>query len=274
MTWLLEVGEQKIIFIELKVNANYRGKWKYKLVDLNKQKIYLLILLILSNAIYITSKGQLYSIESFDGGNAKIHLNYELFSKTLKVSFLKDTLFLDDYTGTFGVYVLNRTFLQINYTARGGSGVNIRNTLILTVYKNRIGASILVNSYLSTISVNKENLDSLKFNLVGNSRGSYRLIVSIHDEQKSKITPQANYNLNQQDTLKFDSSKNIFYSSAEALSKPFMVYDAKTQQTIEQHAQGTVPAIQLGKNDYYYIKGEWYQKGNGNEFIKYSHKLN
>ena len=238
------------------------------------QKVYLPALFILSNAICIASKAQLYSIESFDGGNAKIHLNYELFSKTLKVSFLNDTLFLDDYTGTSGVYVLNKTFLQINYTARGGSGVNIRNTLILSVYKNKIRASILVNSYLSTISVNKENLDSLKFNLVGNSRSSYRLVVGIHDEQKSKTTPQANYNRNKQDTLKFNSTKNIFYSSAEALSKPFMVYDAKTQQTIEQHEQGTVPAIQLDKNDYYYIKGEWYQKGNGNEFIKYSHKLN
>jgi hypothetical protein len=64
----------------------------------------------------------------------------------------------------------------------------------------------------------------------------------------------------------------LFAWSHEAAQRS--VYDAKTQQTIEQHAQGTVPAIQLGKNDYYYVRGEWYQKGNNYEFIKYSHKLN
>jgi hypothetical protein len=237
-----------------------------------KQRIYLLPLLIISSTIFNPAKSQPYSIESFDGGNAKINLNYTLFSKTLKVSCLKDTLFLVDYTGTSEVRVLNKRFLQIVYWVRAGSDMWLKNTVILLVKKSKIIVAILVTSYSEYVSPDQEGIYEFKFIMIGVDIGSYKLMIKARDEQKSKLHPRGNYNKNWQDTLSFDPSQDIFYSSYQDISNSFTVYDSKTYQTSKQDVKGTLPVINLGENEYYYIKGEWYEKNAIDKLVKNSYR--
>jgi hypothetical protein len=247
-----------------------------KLKAMTNQKKCFLAVLIFSCAIYTTAKAQVYSIESFDGGNAKIKLNYTLFSKTLKVSCLNDTLFLSDYTGTREVHVLNKRFLQVTYETRGGTGSEVRSTLILSVNKHKITVSMLVTSYASwfspdpenTNSIDKKGLYTLKFNMTGSDRNSYKLAIAIHDQLSSKLHPRTNYNKNEQVTLSFDPNQNIFYATRKNITQSFTVNDPKTQGSNKQQINGTLPVIALGKNNYYYIKGEWYGSGYSDNLFK------
>lgn len=241
-----------------------------KLKAMTKQKKYFFALLIFSCAIYNTAKAQLYSIESFDGTNAKISLNYTLFSKTLKVSCLNDTLFLSDYTGTREVHVLNKRFLQIVYGVRGGSGLDLRSTLILSVSKGKINVAVLVTSYAGLVSADKNGLYWLKFNMAGNSSSTYKLTVNVHDQQTSKLHPEGSHNKNEQVTLSFDADRNIFYTSCKDINKSSTINEAKTGQSEKQQIKGMLPVIELGQNSYYYIKDKWYRSGyDDNLFSEY-----
>jgi len=239
---------------------------------MTKQKINFLALLTFSCAIFNNAKAQVYSIESFDGTNAKINLNYTLFSKRLKVSYLNDILFLSDYTGTREVHVLNKRFLQIVYGVRGGSGLDLRNTIILSVSKSKINVAMLVTSYAGAVSEDKEDLYKLKLGMTGNDKSNYKLSVNVHYEHKTKLHPKTNYNKNGQVSLSFDPSQNIFYSTHKNINQSFIINNLKTQQSDKQKVSGTLPVIVLGRNSYYYIKGEWYGSGYEDNLFKAYYK--
>jgi hypothetical protein len=237
-----------------------------------KLKIYLLASFIFYYTVHNIAEAQSYSIKSFEGSNAKINLNYKLFSKTLSVSCLNDTLFLNDYTGTTEVHVLNERFLQIIYDVRGGSGLDLRNTLILSVNKNNINVSMLVASYVGVTSMYQQGLYKLKLNMLGDSKSNYKLIIDIHDEQKFKRNPQTNYTHNSKVTLSFDASQNIFYSTHERIAKYFSTFDDNTGKAKKQYISGTFPVINLGKIHYYFIKGEWYGTSFKDNLVQYAYK--
>jgi hypothetical protein len=251
-----------------------------KLKAMIKQKICLLASLIFSCSIYNTAKAQVYSIESFDGTETKIKLTEILRGRVLAVNCSKDTVFLNDYTGIKDVHVLCNKFLQITYNTKGGTGSEVRNTLILCVIGKKINVSMLVASYASWFSsnpdspssVDEENLYTLKFNMIGNNKSNYKLIVNVHDEQKSKLHPKTNYIKNGHVNLSFDPGQNIFYSTYKSIAQSFTINDPKTQQSDKQEVGGTLPVIVLGRNSYYYVKSEWYGSGYDDNLFKSYYK--
>jgi len=54
---------------------------------------------------------------------------------------------LVDYNGVKEVRVVGNAFLEIVYDTRGGSGYQLRNTVILSVKKHKINVSILSDSF-------------------------------------------------------------------------------------------------------------------------------
>lgn len=219
-----------------------------------------LALLFFLCALYQNAKAQSYDIKSLDGNNEKIKLTNKS-NRILCVSNLKDTLFIDEYIATKEVRVLNDRFLQITYDTRGGSGLDLRNTLIISASKGKINVSLLVTSYAELVSADKNGLYWLKFNMVGNNSSTYKLTVKVHDQQTSKLHSEINHNKNDQVTLSFDADRNIFYTIRKDINKTFTINNTKTGQSGKQQIMGVLPVIELGRNNYYYIKDKWY--GNG-----------
>jgi hypothetical protein len=237
---------------------------------MTKQK--LLLLLIIVCAIWNSAKAQSYSIKSFEGQSIKIQLTEKTNEKswyTAKVSCLTDSLFLADYNGVKEVHILSNMFLEIVYDTRGGSGYQARNTVILSVKKNKINVAILTNSFGKAFGGDiDETLYVVKFILTGSNKNNFKLVASIYDRYRSHSQPQKNYVRNKNVSLNFDSGQSIFYSTNKNIIQSFTINDPKTQQSNEQKINGSLPAVSFGGSDYYYIDGEWYKRGNDRNLFK------
>jgi hypothetical protein len=244
---------------------------------MKKRHCSLLIFLLYSCCFGNFAKAQIYNIESFQGLKTEINLYYKPFSGCLTISCLKDTLHIDDYMDAYEIKVLGKKFLQITYLKRAGSNENLMNMLLLCVDNGKLCQALHVKC-LSTYDMrnvyhikgnrSEYQLFKLKVKLLGNGKDTYRLNINIHDESSSEIAPKTNYNYNKQITLRFDPVLDVFYGTRKILSKSFNVYDPKTEDQIAQEVHGSVPTIIIRKNEYYYINGEWFQKGHNNNLLR------
>ncbi|MEO6849181.1 MAG: hypothetical protein ABI203_02055, partial [Mucilaginibacter sp.] len=239
-------------------------------LDMTKQK--LLLLFIFVCAIWNSAKAQSYSIESFEGQVVKIHLTEKTTQKswyTAKLSCLTDSLFLADYNGVKEVHILGHQFLEIVYDGRGGSGFQSRNTLILSVKKNKINVAILADSFGRAFGGDVDgSLYVVTFNIMGNNKSNFKLVAHIYDRHRSNSSPQKNYVRNKNVILNFDSVRNIFYGTHKKVTRSFTIEDSKTQQSNKQQISGSLPVIVIEPTYYYYIKGDWYKSGYDDNLFK------
>jgi hypothetical protein len=221
--------------------------------------------------IWNSAKAQSYLMNSFEGQSVKIHLIEKATKKSwyvAKVSCLTDSLLLVDYNGVKEVHVLSNMFLEIVYDTRGGSGYQARNTVILSVKKNKINVAILTNSFGKAFGGDIDgSLYVVKFNLTGSNKSNFKLAAHIYDRRKSSSYPQKNHVSNKDIILNFDSVRNIFYSTHKSITQSFTINDPKTQESNKQQISGSLPTIALG-GKYYYIKGEWYKSGYNHNLFK------
>ena len=229
---------------------------------------------------------QVYNIKSFDGIGQKIYITPNYVDNILTIRCLKDTLKIYSFTGIEGqVNILDSNFLEITYSIRVGSNVKLRQMLLLCIHNNKIcealNATSLSSSELTEVYdkvtdslklFNEKSIYELKVNLTGDNKNNYKLNAHIHDENISKHDPRTNYNYSKQVVLNFDVNQYIFYSSNEDIREYFTMYDPKTQSEHKQFIWGTIPVISLGKSNYYFIKGEWYEKGTKNYLLKYAYR--
>jgi len=232
-----------------------------------KQK--LLLLFIAACAFWNSTKAQSYTIESLEGAKVKIHLTRTSSWYGAAISCLADTLFLNDYGGAKEIHVLKRKFLEIDYYTRGGSGFQCRNTVILSVKRNKINASILVTSFGKTFGGDLDgSLYSLKFNVTGDDKSNFKLIAHIYDRHKSYVNPKTSYIKNKQVILNFDPDQNIFYSTHKKIAQSFTI-DGASGASEKLAINETIPVISLDKDTYsYYIKGAWYHPGDNDRLFK------
>jgi hypothetical protein len=239
-------------------------------MDMTKQK--LLVLFIAVCAVWNCANAQSYSIASFEGQNVKMHLTEKATDQSwyvAKVSCLTDSLFLVDFNGVKEVHVLSNVFLEIVYDTRGGSGYQARNTVILSVKKNKINVAMLTNSFGNAFGGDIDgSLNDVKFNITGNNKSNFKLVGHIYDRHRSSSYPQKNYIRNKNVILKFDSVQSVFYSTHKSIAQSFILNDPKTQESVKQKVSGTLPIVTLGQNSCYYIKGEWYKLGFNDSLFK------
>jgi hypothetical protein len=229
------------------------------------QRIYFSALFIFAFANYQTAKAQSYTIESLEGGKVKINLSRIMRGRVLAVNCSKDTVFLDEYLGVKVVHILKEKFLQIIYDVRAGTGSSAKNTLVLSVSKNKINVSMLVNSYggwfkpdrKNTQLIDDKGLFQLKLEITGDDPGNYKMVVGVHDERKSRSDPKANYTHDSKVTLNFDTSQHIFYTSYESVAKNFSLPDDGAEKLEKKYISGTFPVIKIRDTVYYFMKGEW-----------------
>ncbi|MES2278187.1 MAG: hypothetical protein V4592_19310 [Bacteroidota bacterium] len=230
------------------------------------------LIFVIVFTIWNSARAQSYSVESFEGHATKILItNYSTDNSRYgeKISCVTDSLFLTDYNGTNEVHVLNHKFLEIIYDTRGGSGYQSRNTVILSVKRNKICIAIIVNSFGKAFGSDIDgSLYVIKFNVIGNDQSNFKLLANVYDRHQSSSSPKQNYIRNRKVTLNYDSSRSIFFSAHKSITQSFTVNDPKTQQSNKQQISGLLPIVALGSKPYYYIKGQWYARGYDDNLFK------
>jgi hypothetical protein len=238
---------------------------------MNKQKRSMVAVFIFSCFFSTGGKAQTFDVESFDGVRTKINLSYTLYSKRLTATCLNDTFYLDDYTGTIKAHVISRNFLEIDYSTRGGSNLQLEKAAILYVINHQINASILVTKSANAVSGNEKKAYTLKFVLSGYNQSSYKIFAIYHQDFKSKT--DSNYSIKIKSVLNFDTRQHVFYSNYESINKELNFYDVETQKEVKHWINEKIPIIKLGRNySYYFINGEWYEMTYNNQLMKYSQK--
>src|ERR1700744_1149977 len=92
------------------------------------------------------AKAQSYNIQSFEGNVASINMSYKPGSGILSISYLQDTLLINDYMSIDKVTVMGKQFLQISYVKRAGSNEDAMNQLILYTSNGKLHQALHVNS--------------------------------------------------------------------------------------------------------------------------------
>jgi hypothetical protein len=235
-------------------------------------KLRILLLSIAVCTIWKSVMAQTYSVESLEGKTVNIHITENVPGKSwylAKVSCLTDSIFLDGYNGIKEAHLLNRNFLEIIYDTRGGSGAQMRNTLILSIKGNKINVSLLLESFGKAFGSDVDgSLYAVKFNIIGTNKSNLKLIARIYDRHHSNSNPKLNYLKNKKVVLNYDSDKNIFYSSYQKIAQSFTIHKPKTGQSNKQQINDSLPIIALDKIYYYFINGEWYNKDSDNNLFK------
>ncbi len=214
-----------------------------------------------------------FVVRSLDEKTQKIHIMPDYFRHILRISCLKDTITDYDFWGVpVETHLLNKQFLEIKYAVRGGSGIGAEDIMLLCVSNNKLCESMHVQSFLTGESGDEQENFNIKIAaLKGVDRKTYKLVVNVHDAVNSKRDPASNYKYNNQTILSFDASRNVFYSIKQDLYQSFInVYDPKNRNTQKTSIGGNFPAIILGKETCYFIKGGWYQFADNKELYPYA----
>lgn len=222
------------------------------------------IIIVLLICLYVTigsTKAQSYNIQSFEGNKANINLYYKPSSGMLTISYLRDTLLINNYMSVDTVNILNKVFLQINYVKRAGSNEDVINQLILYVSNGKLCQALHVNS-LTTYDIrpSEYSLFKLKVTLAGHDTNTYKLSLNIHNEKSSKRSPKLNYKYNKTAFLAFDKKNKAFYNSYEPTMGYYTFHDLNDNSTRKKYIKSDIPIVKVEKDKYYYIDGHWYTR--------------
>ncbi len=251
------------------------------IININKITIIvsLLILIVINNQL----KAQTIKIQTFGEQSQKISIALDTDRDVLIVATIKDTIHIGDCIVVENVHSLNKNFIEITYEIRGGSGIHVTRTLIFAALNNRLYQSLHITSLFKeefidyrkdpvSTTPDKSSLYETKCHLINAGYHNQKMIASIHSWQKLKDHPQKNFDREKKISLSFDTMKNVFYNSKVSLSQYFTIYDPKTQKERKQYLVGIFPTIQLGSYNYYYIKGDWYEKGHDATLSRYAYR--
>jgi len=244
---------------------------------------YIFILVVIFS--FLTTEAQDFKILSLGGYTEKISLSHEIGDQKLIMSYKTDKVVVDDFIGfNQDPVVLNSCFLAIRYIIKTGSDQLRERTLLLCVNENKlsIAAHIGVLSQYALERVFNKKADSLKLfdehgsyelkmSIGGNNSTDYKMYVNIHDESVSKRKPATNHAYDKHIVLDFDKEQAVFYNTYEDISQYFMIHEANNPKPVRQYLIGKYPTIKLDKLEYYFIRGKWYEKGNGDNLLAYSY---
>ena len=239
---------------------------------MKKYLIMFILLILMQNSYKVMAQNSIrtYQIKSLGGRNCKVKVWDDFENGTVRIIYLKDTINVYESTGIDKTEILNNNFIEINYRFRGGSDIAVGNVVILCVNNNKLCEAAHVEGYINW-DVHGEKADNhIKISLGGSNKKNYKLNVNVYDRFSSKNEPQSNYKYYNRSILYFDVNRNVFYSLKKDVYQSFAIYDHKTNKENKQQIRGNYPVIILGKDNYYFIKNEWYSVGDNNQLSNYS----
>jgi hypothetical protein len=247
-------------------------------------KLILIFSLLLVSLTNSQTQAQAFKIESFDGGNGEISVTFNENEEHLKISYLKDAIYMDHVMEIKSTEVLHKRFLKITYSEHAGTGIHMLTTLVLSIGNKRLCQSMHIISLFKeefidfSKKVDTGNMVDVRsiykadLTFAKNGGGDYKVEVKIHDKQVSKHHSASDHKKDINLVLLIDPKQHIFYNSQKRISQYYTFYDPKTDKQTGMRVYGTYPEMRLGQYIYYYIKGEWYQRGSVNELSKYAYR--
>lgn len=215
---------------------------------------------------YTKRDTKIINILSIDGKKQQVKIIPDYANHMLKMICMKDIITIDDFWGVPPeIKLLNKSFIEIKYAVRGGSGLGLGNTLILCVNSSHLFEAMHVLKYVNSESGDEKQHYDINLIVTGSDASNYKLNMHVHDDLSSKRDPETNYIYNNESVLAFDSKQNAFYSVKENLYDHFIITKSKNKQKVA----GTFPMIILGKETYYFINGRWYNAEPGAQLFEF-----
>lgn len=203
-----------------------------------------------------------YDLQSFDGKLYRIATAQKPFTKRLNISYGNDSLVFVDVMGMDGAHFLNKNFLEIIYSPRGGSDLGLQNTIILCIERGKLHVAMEIESGVQLDGPDMWHEYYVTAYLKGQNGNDYQLLFETNDRYNFGTHSKKNRNINAKYTVKFDAQKKIFYNTyrnVNAIVGDWEVPGYETKpKTKPEYIKGYYPAIVLGDEEYYYIKNNWY----------------
>jgi hypothetical protein len=245
------------------------------------KSLFIIFLLVLLRK---QTQAQTFQLQSFDGKKQVVKVSVAAGRDVLNLITGKDTLKINDCMVLEEAIVLNKSFIRLVYTMRGGTGINTRGLLIVGCKDNRLYQAVHIVSlyHEEFIDFSKKKITlnapdvitnyAVKVKLSGDKYPVYKMNVAVHAENTEKDNPGKSYNRTGNVMLNFDTVNNVFYSGRTKIAKHFKMYNVKTGKHTRPFIKGDFPTIKLDSYKYYYASGTWYEENDYGDLIMLSYR--
>jgi hypothetical protein len=199
-----------------------------------------------------------YTMQSLEGKSAAVHFMPNYFGHVLKISYLKDTVTINDFWGVpADVFILKRKFMEIDYAVRGGSGFGHDYLLMLCVSHGHLHKCMYVIKYEHSEGGGMQSDYNLHLLLTGTTIYNFKLNVTVADKR------------NNLSVLSFDVKNAVFYSVKKDFYEEFSLKNERGI-TRKEKLGDSYPELILGSEVYYYINNNWYTLDESNKLSDFA----
>lgn len=219
-----------------------------------------------------------YIIKSLDGIPKKVSLTDggPAGDEALRITCGSSKVSINNYWAPGKVSLLKKTFIEIEYAQRGGSCIGIGYTLLVCVDQDKIVVSGIFMDRLTGCGAGEDDSYTIRSNITESKIYKYKMGIYAHD-RKTITDPKLgkSYNKHWADQLEYDKALHIFHNGYQTLSGNFLITSENSPKSIKESIDGKFPIISFkgpesGADTYFYIKGNWYERGQKNYLIKLS----
>jgi hypothetical protein len=208
------------------------------------------------------TNAQTLKILSMQGKPAFIKLNHPSATETLLITSSKDTIALNNFWSLDTVMAQGKIFLKIDYAVRVGSNNGSGNQLWLFVDNGRLKQALHINSFHES-DYRPTDYSRFKTNtsLAGDSATNYRLILKLKNEERH--LGKAPFEIDKAHQLTFSLKSGCFYDELIQFRGEYIFNAIKSKKNESRLINQTVPVVNILKDTYYFINGNWYTRYKG-----------
>lgn len=198
-----------------------------------------------------------------------IEIQEDVINEITTLSIQEDTLKIFKVQDIENIAVHANTFLEIQFRVRGGSGVRVKEKVLVCVSNGKIYRVLdIFSDVTSRVTQVYDNVaDSLQFfdekedyhvTISVKQKGNfYKAVLTESKKIESKYDPSQNESFEKTYELNFDPGGYFFYNSIKRLNKRYEVYSVKDNKAVEKFISAEVPCIELHQGYYAFIDNEW-----------------
>lgn len=242
---------------------------------------FVVLALISISAYSQATEKKVFELNSLESSPVKVDIELDNVNDKITLSLNPlETICISGYRGLVeDIKILDRTFIELQYKIRAGSGVKSQRTILFCVSKGHLCKTIDItsmNSYEFKDTYDKET-DSLGLyyesgvykitiiKLQNTEKNSYQLIATEYENIKSKQDASKNHQTLDTLKLNFDEKNRVFYTQCKPLNENYVFEESGKNKVFKGDKY---PLIKLKNEEYIFIEKIWYNKVRGNHLIK------
>jgi hypothetical protein len=211
------------------------------------------------------------TLESLDGKNDEIVIFNDWMNRQIVISHLSDSTFrkdsllaycfddsvlvFDNFYGEVEFRLLNKNFLEILYSAHGGSGYHLKHMILICTDKGRLFTSLFTTAESNYIYGEDANLDIYQLRpFLYKKNGDFVLKMKSRLWIKSKLKTSKEY------VFKFDRQQKIFYSEQKRIKSDCTIHSLAEYKNSDTHlaVDGFIYLLRIGDPASISIDNNWY----------------